>query len=50
MPRKGCKVLGIVIPVELDRELRELLDARKGTISEFVVEAIREKIERVKGV
>jgi len=41
-------VLKVKIPDELDAELRKLLPAKKGAISEFVTKAIMEKIERMK--
>jgi len=42
-----AKIL-IVIPDDLDREMRKLIPAKRGEISKWITEAIREKIEREK--
>ena len=38
--------LHITLPVWLDDKLREVLPARKGAFSEFIEEAIIEKLEK----
>lgn len=40
--------LYITIPVELNEELRRFLPMRKGELSKFIAEAIKEKLEREK--
>lgn len=40
------KKIYITIPEDLDKILREHLPLRKGELSRFIAEAIREKLER----
>ena len=40
--------LHIVLPDDLERELRRILPNKKGALSEFIAEAIKEKLERLK--
>jgi hypothetical protein len=40
-------ILRVVIPDELEERLRQALPAKKGAISEFVAEAIKEKLDRI---
>ena len=40
--------LYVVIPDELERELRKVVPNRKGALGQFVSEAIKEKLERMK--
>ena len=44
--KKREKKLFIRIPEDLDEMLREYLPLKKGVLSKFVAEAIREKLER----
>lgn len=39
--------LTVVIPDELERRLRQILPHKKGALSCFVIEAIKEKLERI---
>jgi hypothetical protein len=43
--RKKNVKLCVMIPEDLDWELRTFLPAKKGEISNFIVEAIKEKLE-----
>jgi len=36
------------LPDDLEKKLRDVLPAKKGMLSEFITEAIREKLERMK--
>jgi len=38
----------VKIPDELERELRKVVPNKKGALGQFVAEAIREKLERMK--
>ena len=38
----------VKIPDELERELRRVVPNKKGALGEFVAEAIKEKLERMK--
>ena len=40
--------LHIVIPDDLEQELRRVLPSKKGALSEFIAEAVREKLEKLK--
>ena len=40
--------LHIVIPDDLEQELRKILPNKKGALGEFVAQAIKEKLERMK--
>ena len=40
-------VIKVRIPDDLEKMLRDVLPAKKGMLSEFVTEAIREKLERM---
>jgi len=41
-------LIRVVIPDDLEERLREFVPARKGALSEFVSEAIRERLEKMK--
>jgi len=41
--------LTVVIPDELERKLRLMLPLKKGALSDFIVKAIKEKLERIEG-
>ena len=41
-------LIKVVIPDDLEEELRQVVPARKGALSKFVSDAIREKIQREK--
>ena len=38
----------IKIPDELEKELRKVVPNKKGALGQFIAEAIREKLERMK--
>ena len=52
MPRKvpGKTMIAVWIPEELNKSLRDILPAKRGSLSQFIVDAISEKLERDYGV
>lgn len=40
-------VIKIVLPDDLEKRLRDVVPARKGALSEFITNAIKEKLERL---
>jgi len=40
-------LIRVKLPEDLDKRMRNAIPARKGAISEFIIEAIREKLERL---
>jgi len=41
-------LIKVVLPDDLEEELRRVVPARKGALSKFIADAIREKLERLK--
>jgi len=43
-------MIAVWIPEELNKSLRDILPAKRGSLSQFIVDAISEKLERDYGV